>query len=487
MAHTLAKTSLNGSVVDILNTIRANASYEYQNLVPEAVDNDIRSIPAVGEVIYGNPTLQNEFINALVNRIALVVVNSAVFNNPYRDLKKGFLDFGESIEDVFVDIIKAMPYSAEKAEAREFKRYMPNVRSAFHLINWEVLYPLTIEKENLRKAFLSGDGVESMIMQIVESIYTSASYDEFLLFKYLIIKACTQGKIYPVAIDATDMELVASTLRETSNTFTFMSTKYNNAGVHTTTPKERQVVFMDSAFNAKFDVEVLARAFNMDKADFMGRLHLIDDFTTFDNDRFSVIRAESDGLEEVTSTELTLMTNVKAIILDEKWFQVYDALAEMQDQRLASGLYWNYFYHTWKVISSSPFANAVAIFDDAVTVTPPSSVVFTVDTVEKSSESYIITLKETGSVRGNNTAYEFLQDAFVSDGIAVFKEGGFIVPIAIDNGSEVDTYFTPAMKIGTATYTASAAIHTLGVAASGNDPAIPAVAVGDTVTMSKDV
>lgn len=55
-----------------------------------------------------------------------------------------------------------------------------------------------------------------------------------------------------------------------------MSDQYNAANVYTTTPRNNQHIFMDATFNAQFDVDVLASAFNMDKANFMGRLHLID-------------------------------------------------------------------------------------------------------------------------------------------------------------------------------------------------------------------
>ena len=104
----------------------------------------------------------------------------------------------------------------------------------------------------------------------------------------------------------------------------FLSSEYNESAVKTNTPKEKQVIFMDAMFNAQFDVNVLASAFNMDKADFMGRLFLIDNWTDFDNERFETIRANSDGIEEVTSTELQALANVKAVLLDEEWFQVYD-------------------------------------------------------------------------------------------------------------------------------------------------------------------
>lgn len=365
MAHRIANNALNASTVDILNVIRQNASYSYQNSVPEVTS--YTDIPAVGEVIYGTPALANEFVNALVNRIGIVRAESAVFNNPYSILKKGKLEFGETIEEIFVNIAKVIDYKAEKGAEREFKRTLPDVRSAFHVINWAVLYPVTIEDEQLKKAFLTIDGVTDLIAKIVDSVYTGAEYDEFLLFKYLIIKGVNDNDIILETLENPTMKDYAEAFRGASNLLPFIGSAYNAQGVKTTTPRDKQVIFMDAKFNAKFDVEVLAGAFNMDKADFMGRLFLIDNFTTFDNERWETIRENSTGIEEVTDAELAYMQNVKAILFDEDWFQVYDDVTKFTEKYVSSGLYWNYFYHTWKVVSWSPFANAVAFMAKTAT------------------------------------------------------------------------------------------------------------------------
>lgn len=485
MPKRIANTQLNGRTIDILNVIRTNASYAYQQSIPAI--SDAQGIPRVGEVLYGNPTLANEFINALVNRIALVVVNSATFRNMYADLKKGYIEYGESIEDIFVGIIKAQEFSAEKAASREFKRNLPDVKSAFHVMNWRVMYPITIQREDLRRAFLSADGVENMITAILDQVYVSEQYDEFLLFKYLIIKAVAAGKAYPVAFDATQPKLAAVEFRKASNLLEFMSSKYNEAGVPTNTPRERQQIFMDAAYNATFDVEVLAGAFNMDKADFMGRLRLIDDFTTFDNDRFDEIRANSDQLEEVTSAELTLMADVKGVLVDEKWFQVYDNENVMTDTPVASGLYWNYFYHTWKTVSHSPFANMIVFVDDGATVTAPASLTFKVAGVVKSDISTVINLEHVEGDTLQDTNYVFEQDSTsTAAGVAIHPYGSIIAPLTMSGSpaAEVDVAITPKLTINGVGYTASAAIHTT----SGGEgaSAYTAVKVGDTITMAKD-
>ena len=469
MPKRIAQTTLNATTIDILNVIRENASYDYQQNVPVVTKE--ADIPKVGEVIYGTPAFANQFINALVNRIAVVRVQSATFNNPYAMLKKGYLEFGETIEDIFVGILKAVHYSAEKAEAREFKRTMPDVRSAFHTMNWRVMYPVTIQDEDLKLAFLSIDGVTDLISKIVDAVYTAAEYDEFLLFKYLLIKSISHGKMKPISIGAgTDIKESAIQFRGISNKLPFMSSEYNEAGVTNNTPKDRQVIFMDAMYNAQYDVEVLASAFNMDKADFMGRLFLIDDWTSFDMDRFDVIMSESDGLEAVTPEELALLADVKAVMLDDRWFQVYDNNNKFTEKYVASGLYWNYFYHVWKTISYSPFANAVVFVSNSSTITPPATFTVEIAGKDKSSVATVLTLAVNDSDETlQHTTLNFVQsEDLVKAGIAVQKYGAVIIP-----ASATSQNITLKAVVDGVGYTATTTIS-------------DASNVGDTVTLSKN-
>ena len=467
MPRRIAVNSLNASTIDIINVIRQNASYDYQQNVP--VVTQASDIPKVGEVIYGTPAFANQFINALVNRIALVRVQSATFNNPYAILKKGYLEFGETVEDIFVQIANVVDYSAEKAPARELKRTIPDVKSAFHTMNWRVMYPVTIQDEDLRMAFVSVDGVQNLIAKIVDSVYTASEYDEFLLFKYLLIKSISAGKLYPTSIgDGTDLKDSAKAFRGTSNVIQFMSNEYNEAGVKTNTPKDRQVIFMDAMFNAEFDVEVLASAFNMDKADFMGRLFLIDNWTSFDNERFDVIRANSDGLEEVTDEELTLLADVKAVILDENWFQVYDNLNKMTENYIGSGLYWNYWYHTWKTVSVSPFANAVVFALSTATTTLPDELTVTITDKSVSEDAITLTFGVNDAVSLEPSNVKFIQtEALTSSGIAVHPFGALLIP-----ASEASTDITVVASVLGTEYEAEMPI------ASNND-------VGDSFKILK--
>ena len=467
MPRRISVSTLNASTVDILNTIRANASQEYQNLVPEITKAD--EIPRVGEVVMGYPGLANQFLSALMNRIAAVRVKSATFNNAFAQFKKGYLEFGETVEEVFVNICKAREFSAEKAEARELKRSVPDVRSAMHIMNWRVQYPLTIQHRDLERAFLSPDGVTDLIARLVGSLSTAAEYDEYLLFKYLIIKGVNAGAMYPQAVSqppfvgVSNLNNFATAFRAVSNKLPFMSTVYNAAGVTTNTNKDAQLIIMDAAFNAEFDVNVLASAFNMDKANFMGKLMLMDDFTTFDNERFDVIRANSDMIEEVTAEELSRMRTVRAVILDSEWFQVYDNLQQMSETQVASGLYWNYFLNVWKTVSYSPFSNAVVFVEAPGSLTPPETIDITVDTVSTDDQGHrVITF---------TSVYDDLvfeqTESLTRLGIAMHKYGALVMSTTPTPTTAVDI----RIRMDDALYTASPNI---------GDMLVP----GDSVTLT---
>lgn len=462
-------SALNASTVDIMNVIRQQGSMQYQNEVPVVAQ--ASDIPVVGKVIYGDASLRNQFINSLVNRIAKVVIQSATFNNPYRDLKKGQIQFGESIEEIFVEMAKPYEYSAEKGAQREFKRTPPKAHSVFHVMNWQVVYPITIQNRDLYQAFLTENGVTDLIARIVDQVYVGAQYDEFLLFKYLLIKGVSHGKFYPIKIgDGTDLHKAAEVFRGTSNLLPFMKSDFNESHVLTNTPKERQSIFMDANFNAQFDVNVLASAFNMDKANFMGKLHLIDDFTTFDNERFDVIRENSTGIEEVTPQELDLMKRVKAVIVDDNWFQVYDYLDEMTETFVSSGLYWNYFYHVRKGISYSPFSNAIDFVTNTAQVDLPDDI--TVEIVDKSinEQATVLSLSASNdgaSLKPNTASFEQTEQLMQS-GIGMLPYGVLLIP-----ASQTATEVSPVVTINGVKYENANA----KLSASNN--------VGDTITLNK--
>lgn len=375
------KVTLDTNVMNVLNAIRNNNSNYYKDYVPPMTD--VSELRQIGKIIMDVPALQNEFLNALINRIALVKITSKMFDNPWARFKKGFLEYGEVIEEVFVDLIRVYEFDAEKAETELFKRVAPDVRAAFHVMNYRKFYKVTIERQKLAKAFLSAAGMDELITYIMTAIYTSAAYDEFLTMKYMLARNILNCRMYPIeiaAVSEANMKSIVTTVKGTSNLLEFPSRKYNPAGVFQHTDKSDQYILIDTQFDAKMDVNVLASAFNMDKAQFMGNRVAIDGFGSLDNERLAELFADDPYYVEITEDEKAALNQIPLAVVDENFFMIYDNLNEFREVENGQGLYWNYFYHQWKTFSTSPFSNALVYVPTtpsvtSVTVTPESATV----------------------------------------------------------------------------------------------------------------
>lgn len=376
-----SKVTLDTNVMNILNALRNNASNNYKDYVPPMTD--VSELKQIGKIIMDVPALQNEFLSALINRIALVTVTSKMFDNPWTMFKRGFLEYGETIEEIFVDLIHVFEFDDDKAETELFKKVQPDVRAAFHVMNYKKFYKVTIERQKLAKAFLSASGMNDLITYIMNAIYTSAAYDEFLTMKYLLARNILNCRLYPVEIDTVseaNMKKIVTTIKGTSNLLEFPSRKYNPAGVFQHTDKSDQYILIDTQFDASMDVNVLASAFNMDKADFMGRRVQIDGFGNLDNDRLAELFADDPYYVEVTAEEQAALNEIPLALVDNNFFMIYDNLNEFREVENGQGLYWNYFYHQWKTFSTSPFSNALLYVPEtpavtSVEVTPASATV----------------------------------------------------------------------------------------------------------------
>lgn len=372
---TVPKTqTLKASSVDILNAIRNSASTNYRDFVPTA-KNTAESIRSIGEIIMQYTPLQNEFLNALVNRIARVIITSKMYSNPLSMFKKGLIDFGETIEEIFVNIANPHQYDVEESENKVFAREIPDVRAAFHTLNFKKFYKQTIQNKDLNQAFLSWDGITDLISKIVNAMYNAANYDEFVTTKYMLAKAILDGRLSAVTVDANDAKGAVTKIKGISNSLTFMSNNYNVAGVQTFTDKDDQYLLVNSQFDSEIDVEVLASAFNMSKAEFMGHRILIDGFGTLDVERLNALFKDDPNYEELSQDKLTALNAIPAVLVDKNFFMIFDNMYEFTENYNGQGLYWNYFYHTWKTFSMSPFANALVFVPavpsvTAVTVAP---------------------------------------------------------------------------------------------------------------------
>lgn len=430
----------------ILQAVYNMASANYRAIVPKITNNNLKE---VGEAILNYEPNKNEFINA-VNRIARVIVESKLYENPWRFFKKGVMELGDTIEDLYVNLATPYDYNPELAESEVFKRVIPDVKVAFFQMNFQKFYKQTIQNQSLRLAFLSFEGIENLLARIVDAMYTASNYDEFVTMKYMLAKHLIAGRMYPVTVAtptlATAAEVVSQTIA-VSNDLTFLSNDYNPYGVYNATLKENQYLIVNSRYYANMNVGVLAAAFNMDKAEFMGHIVLVDNFGKLDNKRLSDLFADSEGFQPIPQETLTALNNIPCVLVDENFFMIFDNLIEFTEQYNGQGLYWNYFLHNWKTFAISPFANGIAF----VTGTPKiTSVTIAPATATVSAGT---TIKLTATVATEYFAPQTVDYAVTGDATIDIYGNLTIDPEATGTITVVATSTYDATKSATATIT----------------------------------
>lgn len=396
--------NLNATSVGIINWVLAEES-GYLAGAPLAKDT-VQSIRQVGEFINAFQPRQNQFLSALVNRIALVIVASKAYKNPWSFTKRGTIDAGETIEEIYVNLAKVENFDPGNTTnallADLFGKRKPDVQAAFHSMNYQKKYPVTVSQDQLVTAFTSMEGVANLIEYIVQSLYTAFEYDEFLMLKYMLYRLALDGKIKATTIAALNSEANAKAavkaVKSISNEMTFMKTKYNMAGVYTHTPKEDQMVIIDTDVDATLDVDVLASAFNIDKVKFEGQRILVDSFGDEEIARLDDLLDIEEGSHCFTSDELTAIQTIKMIIIDRDFLMEYDKLVKMTEMPLPNTLEWQYFLHHWAVFSASPFKNAALLTTAASAISGVTVSPSTADAAVGTSLALTATVAATGFI-----------------------------------------------------------------------------------------
>lgn len=360
---------------EILNTIRDNASTTYQERIPEATQTNISEI----QEVMADPNqavVTNEFITSLLNMIIKQVIHSKLFSDPLQALKKGKKPLGDTVEEIYVNFLKAKQYDPTGAEL--LNRNLPDVKTVFHRMNRQDKYKVTISPEELYKAFSSYDKLNSFISNIINSLYNSSELDEFILMKQLIKQAVDQNAVKVVYVDdpllsESNGKSFIKTVKTISGLMSFPSSDFNayldvqntdNVPLVTLSRKNEQVLILDTATDTSVNVDVLASIFNMSVAE-------------FNDTRKIIIDAFPD-------------TDIRGALVDEQFFQVWDDLVTFRDFENGEGLYRNYYLHIWQTLAYSPLVNAVVFKvasdqDDSNTTVDEFTVTYSLKTGVKST------------------------------------------------------------------------------------------------------
>lgn len=386
MAEKPTNKKLNAKTPQILNTIRESVGGDFEAGTPHVLSvgdemadgvrvtsqDSLMSIRAFGQAIMSNVGWQNAFLSELLNRIGLEIISSKSYQNPWANLKRGRLEYGEVIEDIFINICEPFNYDPEIAETQVEKRVKPDVEAMLYRINSQIFYKQTIEQVTLRQAFNSSTGVVNLITGIIDAMYTAMEYDERLAMKYILVQRLLNGTMYKQIIpaNATSEQLITA-VKTVSNLLMTPSRKYNSAGVLNYALKNDQYVFVTSAFDAQSGVEVLAKAFNVDYAQFSGRYIVLDDFSFTPDElaRLDIIFKDEPSYIRPSEDQLNALKKVPLVTVDKDFFMVFDVEQYFDMRRNQQGLYENNFLHVWKVYASGYFANAIMYVETEPTVT----------------------------------------------------------------------------------------------------------------------
>jgi len=389
----------------VLNTIRANASEYYKSRVPRLdTTNNLDGLKEIGQIITDDPALSNEYLLALSNRIGMVLIGNRVWENVWNAFIKGRMEFGDRIEEIYVDIAKPFKYDVENSPHNVFKRHIPDVKSAFHILNWQTKYKATIDNMTLRQAFLSYDGQADLVAKIIDSMSTGLNYDIFQTTKYLLARSILAGHCNPieVAVDSVtgkaDVKDVVKKARVLSDNWLILNRDNNPAGVMNSTKKDAQYIIVNNAFTGDMDVDVLASAFNMSKTEFFGHRIAVDGFDV-DNARLQELFTTEDGVVSpsfvpLTQAEINALNAIPAVMVQNNdtcsFFQIYTNLHEMEQMRNPDGMSWLYWLHEWMIFSVSPFAQRAVFVPTtpsitSVTVAPSTATVSVGQTAQLSA------------------------------------------------------------------------------------------------------
>lgn len=342
--------------VDWLNAVRNEAGLDYQSRIPEATQANVQDVI---QTLWTYKPYMNQFIDVLVNRIGLVLFQEWSWSNPLAILKRGMLNWGETIEEIMVGLIEADEYDPHRDELEKeiFGAKEPEVQASYHTVNRRNRYKLTIKEPLLRNAFLNDNGLSGFISQLMGSIQKSDQYDEYLLMANLFKEMDkAAGGFYNVKIDDIGDEgstpeqskFALRRFREYATTLQFPSRLYNPAGMHQAVNPDDLILFTTPEAQAALDVEALAGAFNIDKAEFAKR--------TF------VLPSEHYGIPGFQSA-----------ITTKEFFVVADQRIDTTSQSNPAALFTNYWLHHWQVISASRFAPVVmfnSLRESTVITTP---------------------------------------------------------------------------------------------------------------------
>lgn len=360
-----------------LNAIQQLASPLYHQYIP--ILEDDTDISKLAEPLFSMPTLYNEFCEALLQRIVYTQVDVKMFRNPLKGLEGSMTPMGFAGQEIYINPAKGRQYNANDF-AGILQKYEADVKVQYLLKNMDLQYPVTIIRTKLKEAFVSWDALDKFIGGLTMSLYNGMYINHYRYTKALVSSAYKGHKAIIEQVSAINSEANAKAFiakaREFFLNFQAPTTDYNawslNGGKGnpiTTWSNPEDIVFLiKNSARAYMDVNVLASAFQMDKATLMGNIYPVDSFDVYSDDGEKIF----DG------------SNIIGIMADRSWFKIKTVDEFMEEQRNANNRSIQYYLNDIRMYEYSLFANAV-IFATALPTVDATEISF----IESAPKVYI--------------------------------------------------------------------------------------------------
>lgn len=369
--------------VTTLNAIRKTATSAYQDTVPLAT---MDNITEVGKAVMEAPSvIKNEFLDALVNKIGLQLYNDRQFTNPLIGLQKGKLEYGQTIEDIFVEMADAKGYTTGTREGEsvpdQFEVNKAIAKTAFYSTIFGKQYFKTVHRDDLKRAFYNEGGVNRLVSSIMTAMTNGQNFDDYRMTIALIarqIEQCSKdtatkwkGEIhlltdYNAAYNDT---LTVETAFQSKQFLTYMAnqikkysqrlasprTDFNPAGVTSWAPKNEQRLMMIEDIQSDLDTNLLAWVYNADKLE-IGQVDLINAWYSLGNPESGTVSPEDIEVKG----ELGLENPVLGVLYHPNMVKIYNKTTVSTTSENARGLYYNVFNTYEDYYACSPFENFVA-------------------------------------------------------------------------------------------------------------------------------
>jgi hypothetical protein len=301
--------------------------------------NDVSSLEFMNGLLEYPDSLGVEFMN-LATRIGRVIAHRNILTNKLAPFKMENMALGYTMEEYFVECAKEHAYNQAEAESTLFKRELPDIKTAFYVVNRKSYYPATITDDDMRKYFVSWDGVNSLIARIVDSMYNGDNKDDYNYMKSALVKHYENGLMKIVKTSAvTDTDTAKELARKITEYVSYLTeptNEYNAMAVTKQNDYEDIYVILNGKSNSYLNIDWLAQTFQLELAEFKAHVLVLPTLPS------------------------TTQGTIEALVVDSEIYRVFDQKYSVGVAYNAKGLYWNYFLHHWEGIATSRFANAIA-------------------------------------------------------------------------------------------------------------------------------